>query len=297
MGSTFRPFSNFFMGLGIFKWFLEKAAGFDSRRPMPAFIGGSFIGKGRKHLAALTPVSKPVDKVAYFVDTYAAYNDHELAFAVVDTLHYNEIEVIIPDQIPAPLPALVYGDIATTRKDLRFNIASLAAAVRNGYKIVCSEPSAALCLKDELRLLVDSDDARLVSKNTYELMSYLDELNAKGKLKPATTKQSGSYVYHSPCHLKALGTAGKSIGLLSDIAGVQISDINAGCCGLSGTFGMQKKNYDLSLEIGRGLADAINGADEPVAMTECAACKMQIDHMTNKTTVHPIKVLAKAYDL
>ncbi|MBW8016675.1 MAG: anaerobic glycerol-3-phosphate dehydrogenase subunit C [Planctomycetes bacterium] len=297
MGSTFKPLSNFFLSLAPFKWFLEKAVGLDKRRSMPTFAGRSFIQKGRKHLKSLAPISEPVDKVAYFTDTYAAYNDHDLGFAVINTLHHNNIEVTIPDQRPAPLPAMAYGDIKTARKDLTFNVASLAKAVRDGYKIVCSEPSAALCLKDELRLLIDSDDARDVSQNTYELMDYLAELNAKGKLKPATTPQTAGYIYHSPCHLKALGASGKSIALLADIAGVKVTDVNAGCCGLSGTFGMQKKNYDLSLEIARDLADAIDTADQPCVLTECAACKMQIAHLTGKEVVHPIKVLAKAYGM
>ncbi|MCF7954781.1 MAG: anaerobic glycerol-3-phosphate dehydrogenase subunit C [Phycisphaerae bacterium] len=297
MGSTFKPFSNFFMSLPPFKWFLEKAASLDKRRPMPSFAGGSFIQKGRKYLKSLAPISGPIDKVAYFTDTYAAYNDHELGFAVINTLHHNNIEVIIPDQLPAPLPAIVYGDINTARKDMNYNVASLAKAVRGGYKIVCSEPSAALCLTDELRLLINSEDAKLVAENTYELMTYLDGLNAKGKLKPAARPQIGSYAYHAPCHLKAIGTAGKCISLLGDVAGVKVTDLNAGCCGLSGTFGMQKKNYDLSLDIGRALADAIDAADQPFALTECAACKMQIEHLTGKETLHPIKVLAKAYGL
>lgn len=294
-GSMFKPLSNFFMSLGVFKWFLEKFAGFDRRRGMPAFSGGSFIDKGRKYLETLTPITQPVDKVAYFTDTYAASNDHELGFAVIDCLHHNDIEVILPDQVPAPLPAMVYGDLKTARKDMNFNVASLVKAIRDGYKVVCSEPSAALCLRDELRLLIDSDDARLVSENTYELMSYLEGLNAEGKLKASDVEVAHSYVYHSPCHLKALGLSGKSIGLLDSVASVKIFDVDSGCCGLSGTFGMQKKNYDLSVEIGRELADAIDAAKEPYAMTECAACKMQIEQLTDKTVVHPIKVLAKAY--
>jgi glycerol-3-phosphate dehydrogenase subunit C len=60
---------------------------------------------------------------------------------------------------------------------------------------------------------------------------------------------------------------------------------------------MQKKNYDLSVEIGRSLADAINAADQEYAMTECSACKMQIEQLTGKKVVHPIKVLVKAYGI
>jgi len=34
-----------------------------------------------------------------------------------------------------------------------------------------------------------------------------------------------------------------------------------------------------------------------VGTTECSACKMQMEQGTTKPTIHPIKVLAYAYDL
>ena len=80
-----------------------------------------------------------------------------------------------------------------------------------------------------------------------------------------------------------------------NIAKVKVTDINAGCCGLAGTCGMQKKNYDLSVKIGQEMVDAINEMDTEYVLTECAACKMQIEQLTDKRVLHPIKILAKAY--
>jgi len=74
-------------------------------------------------------IEKPVDKVAYFVDTYANYNDHELGFAVLDFLRANSVEVILPKQLPAPLPAIVYGDLRRARRDLSYSVKHLAKAV------------------------------------------------------------------------------------------------------------------------------------------------------------------------
>ena len=70
---------------------------------------------------------------------------------------------------------------------MSYSVKHLAMAVRNGCKIVCSEPSAALCLKEELRHYVAGPDAKLVSENTYELMDYLLDLHKRGKLKKLTS--------------------------------------------------------------------------------------------------------------
>jgi FAD/FMN-containing dehydrogenase/Fe-S oxidoreductase len=303
LSSLFSPVSNFVMGLGITKWFLEKLAALDSRRNMPKFGWGSFLTKGRRYLAAQKPLEKPIDKVVYFVDTYANFNDHELGFAVIKVLRHNNIEVILPKQRPAPLPAIVYGDTKLSRKDLQYSVTGLAGAVRDGYKIVCSEPSAALCLRQELRHFVSGEDAKLVSENTFELMSYLLDLYKHGKLKPCQTTSrespvtSREYFYHTPCHLSACGGEGASIELLNKLCGIEARDLKGGCCGLAGTFGMQKKNYDLSLEISKGLREAIRRTQAKIILTECAACGMQIEHISRVKAVHPIKVLAQRYQI
>ncbi|MHC4423051.1 MAG: anaerobic glycerol-3-phosphate dehydrogenase subunit C [Planctomycetota bacterium] len=297
LGSIFSPISNFFMNLAVFKWFLEKFSGIDRRRSMPEFKRRSFLKAGRKYLAACKLITAPIDKVAYFVDTYANYNDHELGFAVLEVLRHNDIEVILPNQRPAPLPAIVYGNVGRARRDLSYSVKYLAKVVRAGYKIICSEPSAALCLKMELRHFVAGEDGQLVSENTYELMSYLLGLFNAGKLRPVKNPITRSFVYHTPCHLFAMGGEGASIELLKGLCPVEISDLNAGCCGLAGTFGMQQKNYELSEQIAARLKKALEKESCKYVLTECAACKMQIEHISDSIVVHPVKIVAESYSV
>ncbi|MBN2269784.1 MAG: hypothetical protein JXN61_04165, partial [Sedimentisphaerales bacterium] len=295
LGSIFGPMANFFMKLGAFKWLLDKLAGIDRQRQMPAFSRGSFLKAGRRYLAACEPIAEPIDKVAYFVDTYANYNDHELGFAVVDVLRANGIEVILPKQLPAPLPAITYGDVKRAKKDLAYSVKHLAKAVRNGHKIVCSEPSAALCLKDELKRYVAGPDAELVAENTLELMSYLADLHKQGKLNSPAKNISEKFVYHLPCHLCVAGQEGASIRLIEELCKAEVIDLKAGCCGLAGTYGMQKKNYELAGRIAGRLKAALESSPTKNVLTECAACGMQIRHISDCTVRHPIKVLADAY--
>jgi Fe-S oxidoreductase len=264
---------------------------------MPSFARRSFLKVGRKYLDTRAPIEVPVDKVAYFVDTYANYNDHELGFAVLEVLRQNDIEVILPKQRPAPLPAICYGDARAARKDLSYSVKHLVRAVRAGYKIVCSEPSAALCLKQELRHFVAGEDAKLISENTFELMGYLFGLLTQGKLKPVKNSISREFVYHCPCHLLAIGGGGASIELLEKLCKIKVVDLNAGCCGLAGTFGMQQKNYELSSQIAVRLKEALEKAPSKYVLTECSACKMQVEHISDCLVRHPIKIIADSYSV
>jgi len=97
--------------------------------------------------------------------------------------------------------------------------------------------------------------------------------------------------------LYAIGGGGASIELLKELCPVLVTELNAGCCGLAGTFGMQKKNYDLSLQIATGLAKALESSSARYVLTECSACKMQIEHVSEAKVSHPIKIIADSYSV
>jgi anaerobic glycerol-3-phosphate dehydrogenase C subunit len=297
LASTFAPISNIFMSSAYVKRIMQGLMGIDKRRTMPKFGFSSFIKKANRYLAAEPKLENPIDKVAYFTDTFANYNDHELGFAVIKFLRYNNIDVIVPKQRPAPLPGVVYGDVKTSRRDLQYNAKHLSKAVRAGYKIICSEPSAALCLKEDMRFFVDSPEAKTVSENTFELFDYLNGLAKQDKLKKVFAKIPEEFVHHTPCHLIALGKKPASIDVIKQLTRFEVKELNGGCCGIAGTFGMQTKNYELSMQIGKGLADKIEQSDADVVLTECSTCKMQIEQLTGMKVIHPIKVLAQAFGL
>jgi glycerol-3-phosphate dehydrogenase subunit C len=146
-----------------------------------------------------------------------------------------------------------------------------------------------------LRYFVAGEDAQLVSKNTYELMNYLLELQRQGKLKRPTKSIKEEFVYHQPCHLYAIGGGRAGVELLKRLCSVEIAELDAGCCGLAGTFGFSKKNYELSSQIAARLKEALEKSPTKNVITECAACKMQIEHISGAIVAHPIKVLAEAY--
>ena len=291
-GSMFAPLSNWVLSLGVMRWCLQKLVGLDRHRKFPKFDRGSFIRKAGRYLSQQPVVTEPTDKVVYFVDSFANWNDHELGLAVLDVLRKLNVEVVVPKQRPVPLPAFVYGNIKAARRDMEYNLKQIIPFVKEGYKVICSEPSAALCLKDELRLIIDTEDARLISQNTFELMDYLNTQHSFDSVVRSDGVRPYRYGYHAPCHLKALRAAGVSIDLLNR-ADFSVVDINGGCCGLAGTAGMQKKNHQLAEVIGGHLSGAIAECGADIIVTECAACKMQIEHLTHKQVIHPIKLLAQ----
>jgi Fe-S oxidoreductase len=297
LGGCFGWVANLFTQAMWFRWVLEIVGGLDRRRAMPRFAWGDNVGKLRSYIKRLGPVDRPVDKVAYFVDLFGRHNDHELARAVVDVLRYNGVEVIVPDQRDAAMPAISYGDLRYGRKVVEYNVGRLAAVVKAGYKIVCSEPTAALCLRSEYPDVIDNEQSRLVAANTWELTGYLAGLHKEGKLRGGAVEVNLKLAYHEPCHYAAIENGDGSVYLMRQIKGVRLEMLPKSCCGIAGTFGFQKKNFDLSMLVGGEMLRAFANSDADYGLTECGTCKMQMEFGGRKKVVHPIKVLAASYGL
>jgi Fe-S oxidoreductase len=85
--------------------------------------------------------------------------------------------------------------------------------------------------------------------------------------------------------------------LLRLIPGLTLQRIERGCSGMAGSFGMKRQNYRTSLRAGWGLISELRSPTLQAGVTECSACKIQMEQGTSKPTIHPIKLLALAYQL
>jgi Fe-S oxidoreductase len=279
------------------RWLLEKMFGIAQGRKLPRLASRSFMRKAaRRRLTR--PSRQEGRKVLYFVDTYANWFDVQLAEACVAVLEHNGASVYVhPDQLPSGMAQITLGDVERAKPLVRENIKLLADAVRQGYEIVCTEPSAALALTHEYLNLIDDDEARLVAKHTHEVCTYLWRLHQSGQLELDLRPVNISLGYHTPCHVKALGSDSAGKDLLRLIPGLAVDGLERGCSGMAGVFGLKRENYRASLRAGWGLILALRNPEIEFGATECSTCKMQMEQGTTKPTTHPLKILAYSYGL
>jgi Fe-S oxidoreductase len=297
LGSHMAPLANWAIANPAARWLMEKTMSIARRRKLPRFASRNFMRiAARRRLSR--PTRRDVSKVLYFVDTYANYHDPQLAEALVAVLEHNAIAVFVhPAQRSSAMPMISLGALAPARKIAEHNVVVLAEAVRQGYHIVASEPSAALALVHEYPALVDDDDARLVAANTSEACTYLWKLHQTGKLQLDLKPINAVLGYHMPCHLKALGVGSPGELLLRLIPGLIVNRTENSCSGMAGTFGLKRENYRASLRAGRPMINSLRGPRLQAGTTECSACKLQMEQGAGKPTIHPIKLMALAYDL
>ncbi len=241
---------------------------------------------------------EPGPRAAYFLDIFANHFDPELAESVVAVLRHAGVNVHVPkSQRGCGMPALVSGDLDRARDLVEANLRVLGNAARDGYTIVCSEPTAALMLRREAARLTDNLDASLVAASTMDVGQYLAGLVARGDLRPPEVPIEARVGYHQPCHLRALGVGTPMLDLIRMIPGLEVEFLDRGCSGMAGIFGLASRNFRTSLRAGRGLTRGLRNPEIQIGSTECAACRMQMEQTVPKRTVHPIKLLALGYGL
>jgi len=104
---------------------------------------------------------------------------------------------------------------------------------------------------------------------------------------------------HDPCHARhSLNNTGNTRSLLKD-AGHTLVEMEPGCCGLGGSFGM--KNRELSLAIGEGCLDRIEATGADVVVTSCPGCMAQIEALLKGANsrirvLHVVEILENPLD-
>jgi len=308
-GGVFALQVNFLLRHRLTRWLLEKLIGLSRRRTMPRFTNRTFLRRALR--LGILGRRKPLrigetgaddaglpNKVAYFVDLFANFNDPTIGLAVVAVLERHGIEVSVPyRQRGSGLAPLVQGDVETAREIAAANVRTFAPLVREGYCIIVSEPSAAIAMTQEYPRLLNSPDADLVAANTTEITAFLWSLHQAGRLRTDFEPLSYHLGHHVPCHIKALGSAGAGPRLLELIPGLTVKRLDRGCSGMAGGYGLQAEHYETSHAAGEEMLNAFRSSDIVFGSTECSACRLQMTDAARKRTLHPVQYLALAYGL
>lgn len=278
---------------------LERLTGLAAARRLPPFARTSFLNSSRVRRPdnSATP-GTPLPTVVYFVDYFANFHDPELAEAFCRVLEHNGYRVYVPPhQTVSGMSMVSAADFDAARNVAEHNLRELAEPASEGYPILCTEPSAALCIAREYPLLTNREEADVVARKTLDAGSFLLDLHRTGKLRRDFTPLPMKLAWHTPCHIRALGPEAGLRELLLLIPQLQIIPLEKGCTGMAGTFGLAARNFQRSLEIGHELMQTIATIDAVAGTTDCSSCRMQMEQQASIPTIHPIKLLALSYGL
>ena len=318
------PLANLGMSNLLTRWLLHRFLGIHKGRKLPTLAREPFPTWFRKRrplftgpavgLGDVPPAGKPLreggreedvspsevapkGQVVLFHDTFMDYNEPHVGRAAVELLEAAGYQVVLADKVCCGRPMISKGMLEKAREHARINVERLYPLAQAGIPIVGCEPSCLLTLRDEYPDLLRSAEATVVAQNSFLLDELLVKLHGQGELDLRFKETPERVLFHGHCHQKALVGTEASIAALRLVAGLEIEEIDSGCCGMAGAFGYEKEHYEISMAIGeRALFPAVRSAPEARIAVTGVSCRNQVQDGTGRRPEHVAEVLRRALE-
>ena len=288
--------------------------------PLLAKLGEKFLGiSARRHIAEPRPeawIPPPPaatgerGRVVLFVDTFTQHFEPEIAEAALAVLAAGgyAVEVARPAASDAePLRPLCCGRtylsngmVEEARTEAQRVMAALAPAMEAGIPVVGLEPSCLLALRDEFYSLgLGGAQVAKLGKQAFLFEEFLmREMNKGLKLSLKAIGRPKALV-HGHCHQKAFGAMKSVKKVLSAIPGFEFDIVDASCCGMSGSFGLEAEHFEASMQMGElALLPAVRAADAGAPIiADGFSCRHQIRDGAGRRALHVALLLREALDV
>ncbi len=291
LGSLTPGIANWANRQPLLRSIVEATIGVHREKILPEFQPQTFSDWMREQ-----PGPKNTDTtVALFTTCFVEYYNPQVAQAAVNVYAKSGVALECPKQNCCGMPALESGDVELAKKLAAANVQSLLPVVEQGKKIVAINPTCSYMLKKEYAELVGTDAAKRVGAATMDLTEYLFERKREGKFNRDFKSTPGKVGYHLPCHLKAQNIGFRSRDMMKLIPGAQVEMVEQ-CSAHDGTFAMKKEFFPLSMLAGKKAFDEMKETEAKVMATDCPLAAIQFDQAIGVRPIHPIQVLARAYE-
>jgi Fe-S oxidoreductase len=262
--------------------------GIARQRPLPRFTRRTLIRTHRQ---------KPGTRdVVFLADSFTTFTEPDVGRAAIELLEAAGYSVRLESGGCCGRASISKGLLDQARDMAADMTARLAPYAERGVPIVGCEPSCLLTLREEHLALTPEDGRTLAVAGQVRLVDeLLLEAVDDGSLK-LRAGEPRRIVFHGHCHQKALAGTTATVELLRRIPGAEVVELDAGCCGMAGSFGFEKEHYELSMQIGESrLFPALRaeGGETLVAATG-VSCRQQIAHGVGREARHPVQIVRDA---
>ena len=299
LGSATAPISNLPGGFGPLRMLLGRAVGIAPQRPLPRFERQNLLRWFRRHPAPADAPAPTQGTVNFLADSFTSFTEPHIGRTAIELLEAAGWTVELVSSGCCGRAALSKGLVDQAAAQARALVTALATGTVPDSPIVGCEPSCLFTLRDEHGSLLAGDPhVGAVAGRVRQVEELLGAAIDDGRLTLAADSWLAGrrVLYHGHCHQKAeVGTAATT-ALLRRIPGIELVELDAGCCGMAGSFGYEAEHYEISMTVGRDrLFPAVEaeGPDTVVAATG-TSCREQIGHGTRREAWHPIELVAQA---
>ncbi len=296
------PVANFVLRSGLFRRTVGAALGFDRRRRLPAYARVPFPvwfrTRSRTRPSGSVPRAeagrRDDRRVVLFDDTYMNYHEPGVGRAAVALLESCGYEVTLARAGCCQRPRLSHGFLREAMRDGERTLRNLDRYAAEGLPILVCEPGCASALVDDLPDLIDDRDlGDRIRASVMMIDQFLARELDAGRLSGTFSSPMSKLVIHGHCHQKSLFDTEAMKRVLSRLSDLEVRDLDAGCCGMAGSFGYEREHYDLSMKVGEDrFFPALRKLDPGTVVVACGfSCRHQIAEATGLRAIHWVETL------
>ena len=285
-GSRFAPISNWIAGSFPTRWVNDKLLGLDQRRALPPWKQETFekwVARNRRQRAAGTTVT-------LFNDTFTNHYEPKIGVAALEILEHGgcSVNVVRPGCCGRPL--ISQGLLEDARSHAATVVEALFPIASRGESILFCEPSCLSAVKEDAPSLLRGDQqqkARAVAQACQLFEQFAAKLDLPLRAGPP------KILLHGHCHQKSMDMLPATTALLSRIPSCSVVDLDAGCCGMAGSFGYTKGHYEVSETIAnRRLLPAVQAMKSgEVLVAPGTSCRRQVLEFSGAKAFHPATLI------
>ena len=290
------PIFNFVTETAAFRFINEKILGFDRRRKLPPLVTQTFESWFKKRATNTTGTR---GNVVLFHDTFMNFNHPESGIGATRILEALGFNVQLADRKCCGRPMISKGLLDEAASNARHNVDVLYKHVQAGAKIVGCESSCIMTLKDEYPdLLPGNERAKSVADATLMLEELIGETLNDGHQQINWNDKVVESTLQVHCHEQALTGTEAALKAMNIPPNYSTKLLEAGCCGMAGSFGFEKKHYDVSMKMGEDrLFPALRASSPEVSIAVTGvSCRQQVEDGVGRPARFLSDILAEAID-
>ena len=271
----------------------ERLLGIDRRRSLPPWARRTLAAAWRRRRSG-GGAAQP--DAVLFNDTFTNYYSPDIGLAAASVLEAAGLTVGLGPRACCGRPLISQGLLDAARARARQAVRRLHPLAAAGTPIVLLEPSCLSALADDAPALLRGEEQRRAKEVAAACLLFEDYLNRRLDDGGATLPLRAGpdeVVLHGHCHQKSLGLVAPARALLERIPGARVTELDAGCCGMAGSFGYAREHFDVSRRIGerRLLPAARELGPGHVLAAAGTSCRHQVHDFTGVRAQHPAVLL------
>jgi Fe-S oxidoreductase len=267
--------------------------GIHPERSVPGLVNPAYM-KAYKKGYSVESAAGHERAVILWVDEFTEVNDPMLvgkACDVLGALGYSPAVVCSP----SGRAALSGGFLPESKKIAQKTLKKLQNATKTlkNAPILGLEASAVLSAVDEYGRLLPEEKEWIKNRRIATLDKFLaDELPKITIPKGVFEPYQKEILLHVHCHQKSLESAGDTAYVLQLLLGAKVERIKSSCCGMAGSYGMKRENFEMSRKMAElVLLPKIEAFQGDVVVATGTSCRHQIEDFSTRKAEHLVDTL------